>query len=77
MNAYRRVRLFKNGCNQAVGIPRRVPTSGEDAMMRRDGDKLIIEPTPARSLVALLAKLDPIEESFPEIDDRPPGPVDL
>jgi antitoxin VapB len=77
MNAYRHVKLFKNGRNQAVRIPREFELPGEDAIMRRDGDKLIIEAAPARSLLALLAELSPIEESFPQIDDRPPGPVDL
>ncbi len=77
MNAYRHVKLFKNGRNQAVRIPREFELPGEDAIMCRDGDKLIIEPTATRSLLALLAELSPIEDSFPEIDDRPPGPVDL
>jgi antitoxin VapB len=45
--------------------------------MRRDGDKLIIEPAPRKSLLALLAELDSIEETFPDIDDCSPGPVDL
>ena len=77
MNAYRHVKLFKNGRNQAVRIPREFELPGEDAIMRRDGDKLVIEPAPPRSLLALLAELSPIEESFPEFDDLPPGLVDL
>jgi antitoxin VapB len=77
MNAQRHVKLFKNGRNQAVRIPREFELPGEDAIMRRDGEKLIIEPMPARSLLTLLARLEPIEDSFPEIDDRPPGPVDI
>lgn len=77
MNAYRHVKLFKNGRNQAVRIPREFELPGEDAIIRRDGDKLVIEPAPPRSLIALLAELSPIEDSFPEVDDRPPGPVDL
>jgi len=77
MNAYRHVKLFKNGRNQAVRIPREFELPGEDAIMRRDGDKLVIEAVPPRSLLAILAELDPVAESFPEIDDRPPGPVDL
>jgi len=35
--------------------------------MRRQGDKLIIEPSPAKSLLILLAELAPIEDSFPDI----------
>jgi antitoxin VapB len=77
MNAYRQVKLFKNGRNQAVRIPREFELPGEDAIMRRDGDKLIIEPAPPKSLLAVLASLTPIDENFPEIDDAPPGPVGL
>jgi antitoxin VapB len=77
MNAYRHVKLFKNGRNQAVRIPREFELPGEDAIMRRDGDKLVIEAVPPRSLLAILAELVPIEESFPDIEDRLPGPVDL
>ena len=77
MNDYRHVKLFKNGRNQAVRIPREFELPGEDAIMRRDGDKLVIEAAPRKSLLAILADSAPIEDSFPEIDDRPPGPVDL
>jgi antitoxin VapB len=77
MNAYRQVKLFKNGRNQAVRIPREFELPGEDALMHRDGDKLVIEAIPPKSLLAILAELGPIEERFPEIDDRPPDPVDL
>ena len=77
MNAHRNVKLFRNGRNQAVRIPREFELPGEDAIMHRDGDKLIIEPAPARSLLALLAGLEPIEDGFPEIEDLPPGSVEL
>jgi antitoxin VapB len=58
----RHVELFKNGRNQAVRIPREFELPGEDAIMRKEGDRLIIEPTPPRSLLALLTILSPIEE---------------
>ena len=77
MNAYRHVKLFKNGRNQAVRIPREFELPGEDAIMRREGDKLIIEPAPVTSLLAILAELAPIEETFADIDDAPPEPVSL
>jgi antitoxin VapB len=77
MNAYRHIKLFKNGRNQAIRIPREFELPGEDAIIRRDGDKLIIEAAPPRSLLGLLAELDPIEDDFPEVEDRLPGPVDL
>jgi antitoxin VapB len=77
MNAERPVKLFRNGRNQAVRIPREFELPGEDAVMRKDGDRLIIEPAPARSLLAVLAKLEPLEEEFPEIEDLPLEPFDL
>ena len=77
MSLHRHVKLFKNGRNQAVRIPREFELPGEDAIMHRDGDRLIIEAAPRRSLLAILAGLSPLDEAFPEIDDPVPGPVDL
>jgi antitoxin VapB len=65
----RHVKLFKNGRNQAVRIPREFELPGEDAIMRKEGDKLIIEPAPPKSLLAVLATLSSIEEEFPVIDE--------
>jgi antitoxin VapB len=73
----RHVKLFKNGRNQAVRIPREFELPGEDAVMRKEGGRLIIEPTAPKSLLALLATLAPIDEDFPPIDDPAPTPVDL
>ncbi|MSO77515.1 MAG: AbrB/MazE/SpoVT family DNA-binding domain-containing protein [Alphaproteobacteria bacterium] len=77
MTADRHVKLFKNGGNQAVRIPREFELPGKDAIMRKEGDRLIIEPTSPKSLLALLATLDPIDEDFPPIPDPPPEPIDL
>jgi antitoxin VapB len=77
MTIHRHVKLFKNGRNQAVRIPREFELPGEDAIMHRDGDRLIIEAAPRQSLLAVLAGLSPLDEAFPKIDDPVPGPVDL
>ena len=74
----RHVKLFKNGRNQAVRIPREFELPGEDAIMRKEGDKLIIEPAPkVKSLLELLDEWEPLDEEFPEIEDLPPEPVDF
>ena len=73
----RHVKLFKNGRNQAVRIPREFELPGEDAVMRKEGKRLIIEPTSPKSLLGLLRTLPAISEEFPEIIDAPPSPVDL
>ncbi len=77
MSPERHVKLFKNGRNQAVRIPREFELPGEDALMRKEGGRLIIEPAPPRSLLALLATLAPLDEDFPPIRDLPSDPVDL
>ena len=77
MTLHRHVKLFKNGRNQAVRIPREFELPGEDAIMHRDGDRLIIEVAPPQTLLGLLAALSPLEETFPDIDDPIPGAVDL
>jgi antitoxin VapB len=70
----RRVRLFRIGRNQAVRIPVEFELVGDEAIMHRDGDRLAIEPVRKRGLVALLATMKPLDEDFPEIEDRPPAP---
>lgn len=73
----RHVRVFKNGRNQAVRIPREFELIGEDAIMRKEGDRLIIEPAPPKSLLAVLKSLKPIRETFPPITDAVPDSVQL
>ena len=73
----RHVRLFKNGRNQAVRIPREFELPGEEAIMRKEGDKLIIEPVPPRSLLALLKTFSKIDEEFPVIDELGTDAVDI
>ena len=69
MSEHRHVRLFRNGRNQAVRIPVEFELPGDEAIMHRDGDRLMIEPMRKRGLVALLKTMKPLEERFPEIDD--------
>ena len=73
----RYVKLFKNGRNQAVRIPREFELPGEDAIMRREGDRLIIEPVPRKSLLAILAALPDTRRRVPRVNDFPAEPVDL
>jgi antitoxin VapB len=83
MSAQRRVKLFRNGRNQAVRIPREFELPGQDAVMRKEGDRLVIESGslagPNARLAAILAGLEPLppEDDFPGVEDRPPGSVDL
>jgi antitoxin VapB len=73
----RHVKLFRNGRNQALRIPREFELPGEDAVVRKEGDRLVVEPSQPRSLLAYLATAEPIDDEFPPIEDLPPDPVDL
>jgi antitoxin VapB len=73
----RHVKVFKNGRNKAVRIPREFEFPGEDAIMRKEGERLVIEPVPTKSLLALLAKLKPLPEDFPPIPDVSADAVEL
>ena len=73
----RHVRLFRNGANQAVRIPRELELPGDAALMWKEGRRLVIEPLAARSLKTVLASLEPLDDDFPDIDDPPPEAVDL
>lgn len=77
VTAERHVRLFKNGRNQAVRIPREFELPGDEAIMRKEGDHLIITPAQSRSLLAVLAMLQPLDEAFPSIPELPVDPVEL
>src|SRR5436853_6496227 len=72
MPEQRHVRLFRNGRNQAVRIPVEFELPGDEAIMHRDGERLVIEPVRKRGLVALLKSMQPLDESFPEIEDPAP-----
>lgn len=75
--AERRVKVFRNGRNQAVRIPREFELPGDEAIMRKEGARLVIEPVRSGSLLAVLAKLKPLKETFPDIEDKPPEPVEF
>jgi antitoxin VapB len=61
---------------KAVRIPREFELPGEEAIMRNEVARLIIEPAPPKSLPALLAALAPRHEEFSAIPDTAPDPVE-
>ena len=73
----RHARLFRNGRNQAVRIPREFELAADEVVIYQEDHRLIIEPVERRSsLAAVLATLKPLDEDFPEIDDPPVTPED-
>ena len=73
----RTVSLFRNGRNQAVRIPVEFELPGNEAIMRKDGDRLIIEPKPGEGLLDVLKRMQPLtKEEWPDIDDSDLLPLD-
>jgi antitoxin VapB len=68
----RHVRLFRNGRNQALRIPREFELEGNEAIIRKEGDRLIVEPIRKGRLLALLADLPALDECFPDVDEDLP-----
>ncbi|WP_333873557.1 antitoxin [Methylobacter sp.] len=77
MHNERHVSLFRNGRNQAIRIPREFELEGSEAIIRKEGDRLIIEPVKPKSLRELLAILPALDEDFPEITDPLVKPEDI
>lgn len=73
----RPVSLFRNGRNQAVRIPREFELQGSQALMRKDGDSLVITPIKTNRLLEMLARWEPLEEDFPDLEDQPPQSREL
>lgn len=66
----RTTKLFKNGSNQAVRIPKEFEFDSTEVRLHREGDRLVIEPVyPRIGLATLLASWQPIADGLPEIDD--------
>jgi antitoxin VapB len=77
MNSERHVRLFRNGRNQALRIPREFELEGDEAIIRKEGDRLIVEPIRKGGLLSVLAGLEPLDEAFPDVDESLPAVDDV
>ena len=69
----RHVRLFRNGRNQALRIPREFEFEGDEALVRKEGERLIVEPIRKGRLLTLLSTMEPLDVPLPNVDeDLPP-----
>ncbi|GAB6059595.1 antitoxin [Desulfonatronum parangueonense] len=68
MEAERHVRLFRNGSNQALRIPKEFELDADEAIIRRENSGLIIEPVRKKGLLTTLATLPDLEDDLPDID---------
>ncbi len=69
MENSRHVSLHQNGIDQVLTIPPEFALSGTEVLLRKEGQRLVIEPLPSHSLLALLTTLPDIPEPFADIDE--------
>ena len=62
-------RLFRNGRNQALWIPRELEFAADEVLLR--DDPLIVDPACVDGLAEILPRLRTLAENFPEVSDRP------
>ena len=77
MSTARHVRLLQDGDRQTVEIPADLKMPGDEVVIRKEGDRLVLEPVGRKSLSKVLASLKPLDVDFPEIEDLPTKPIDL
>lgn len=73
----REAKLFRNNRSQAVRIPVEFELPGDRVLIHREGERLIIEPVPRKSLIQILSGLKPLDEEDAFPDDIDAGLLPL
>ncbi|HTM79103.1 MAG TPA: AbrB/MazE/SpoVT family DNA-binding domain-containing protein [Devosia sp.] len=62
--------LFRNGRNQAVRIPVEFEMPGTEVTIRKEGDKLVLEPKAKKmTLIEAFDQMETIDIEFPDVDE--------
>lgn len=64
--AVHHVRLFRNGCNQALRIPRELELPSKEALLQRESSRLIIQPPARPPLLSLLRARRTMDQDWPD-----------
>ncbi|WP_404385285.1 antitoxin [Caenispirillum salinarum] len=72
MNAQRTLKIIREGGEQRISLPADMQFPGDEVTVTREGDRLVISPKRRKTLEDLLAKWEPIDDEFPDIDDAQP-----
>ena len=64
------ISLLANGKNQVLTIPQEFALPNTEVLLRKEGNRLIIEPIRPGSLLSLLTTLEEITEDFPNVDEQ-------
>ncbi len=67
----------RDGDRQTIRLPDGFALPGDEAILRREDDRLTVEPVRRSSLLATLSQRDPLDVAWPEIEDPSPEPIEL
>src|SRR4051812_5269965 len=71
-----RAKLFANGRSQAVRLPREFRLPGDEVLIHREGQRLILEPVDAKGWPAeLWERIDALAVGLDDDWERPSDPV--
>lgn len=73
----KQARLFRNGANQALRIPREFEFDTEEVTLRREGRRLIVEPVASETLAQVLDSFEPLDFGIDPVEDTPPTAEDI
>ncbi len=76
MGAHKTAKLFTHGGSQAVRLPKEFRFEGGEVRIRKDGDKVILEPI-ERDWDAFWAEIDALREAAGEPFPDPPADLPL
>jgi antitoxin VapB len=68
MSKSQHVSLLPNGTDQVLMIPHEFALPGTEVLLRKEGNRLIVEPIPSGSLLVLLTTLEDTVDDFPDVD---------
>ena len=74
MHIGQHVKLIRVGRSQVLRIPREFEFDGDEAILRSDGYRLLVEPVRKSGLLSVLARLEPLDEEFPDVKESLPPP---
>jgi antitoxin VapB len=60
------VSLLQNGQSQVLTIPHEFTLPDTEVLLRKEGDRLIVEPISNQPLLSLIATLEKITENLPD-----------
>lgn len=64
-----RVRLVRTPDGERLDIPPGFMLGGDEAILKREGGRLVVETVARTSLLSVLAGLEDLDEDRPEIED--------